>query len=84
MRWAKLGNFAVKDVTSDPQVKALIQSELENYGARFRSYERPKKFVLVTEDFTVENGLLTPSLKVKRRNVLARYGKALEALYSSP
>ena len=84
MRWAKLANFAVKDVVSDPQVKTLIQGELENYGSRFRSYERPKKFVLITEDFTVENGLLTPSLKVKRRNVLAKYGKTLEALYASP
>jgi len=84
MRWAKLANFAVKDVTTDAHVKSLIQTELDNYGSRFRSYERPKKFVLVTEDFTVENGLLTPSLKVKRRNVLARYGKALEALYATP
>jgi long-chain acyl-CoA synthetase len=83
MRWAKLASLAVKDVVNDPQVRTLIQTELENYGARFRSYERPKKFVLVTEDFTVENGLLTPSLKVKRRNVLTRYGKALEALYST-
>jgi long-chain acyl-CoA synthetase len=83
MRWAKLAGLAVKDIVSDPQVRTLIQTELENYGNRFRSYERPKKFVLVTEDFTVENGLLTPSLKVKRRNVLSRYGKALEALYST-
>jgi long-chain acyl-CoA synthetase len=83
MRWAKLAGLAVKDVVSDAQVRTLIQTELESYGNRFRSYERPKKFVLVTDDFTVENGLLTPSLKVKRRNVLTRYGKALEALYST-
>jgi long-chain acyl-CoA synthetase len=83
MRWAKLAGLAVKDIVGDPQVRTLIQTELENYGNRFRSYERPKKFMLVTEDFTVENGLLTPSLKVKRRNVLSRYGKALEALYTT-
>ena len=37
--------------------------------------------MLTTEDFTLENELLTPSLKVKRPLVLARYGDALEALY---
>jgi long-chain acyl-CoA synthetase len=36
----------------------------------------------VNEDFTLENGILTPSLKIKRRAVIAKYGKALEALYS--
>jgi long-chain acyl-CoA synthetase len=35
----------------------------------------------VTEDFTTENGLLTPTLKVRRDDVYARYGQRLEALY---
>jgi len=34
------------------------------------------------EDFTVENGILTPSLKIKRREVVKRYGQQLEALYA--
>jgi long-chain acyl-CoA synthetase len=38
--------------------------------------------LIVTEDFTVENGILTPSLKIKRRAVIAKYGKALDALYT--
>ena len=38
-------------------------------------------FVLVLEDFTTENGMLTPTLKVKHRVVLERYGQELDGLY---
>jgi long-chain acyl-CoA synthetase len=37
---------------------------------------------LVTEEFSTENGMLTPTLKVKRGAVLAAYGEALAALYA--
>ena len=41
-------------------------------------------FALGAEEFTVENGLLTPTQKPRRRDVLARYGTTLEALYEEP
>ena len=72
------------DVTTDERVRALVRDELERLGSRFRSFERPRDCVLTTSTFTVENGLLTPTLKLKRREVLARYGQALEALYDRP
>jgi long-subunit acyl-CoA synthetase (AMP-forming) len=37
--------------------------------------------MLITEDFTVENGLLTPKMSVKRQKVLERWGADLDALY---
>jgi long-chain acyl-CoA synthetase len=43
-----------------------------------------RDFVLLPEDFTQQNDMLTPSLKIKRRNVMARWGGELEALYRSP
>ncbi len=69
------------DLTKDPQVIALMRREIERLGASFRGYERPNAFVLTTEDFTIENGLLTPSLKLKRREAVKRYGAGLESLY---
>jgi long-chain acyl-CoA synthetase len=80
---AHLGDPEV-DVTADERVRALVAAELEKHGAGFRGYERPRAFAIVGEDFTLENGLLTPTLKLKRRDVLARYGGALEALYARP
>ncbi len=69
------------DPTRHPRVAALVRGEIDREGASFRGYELPRAFVLTTEDFTIENGLLTPSLKLKRREAIARHGSALEALY---
>lgn len=82
VKWAREKGLEIKDFTSDPAVKELIGKELESRGQNFRSYEKPKAFLLIGEDFTIENGLLTPSLKVRRNLVLARYQPNLEALYS--
>ena len=69
------------DPLHDPEVGELIRSELESHSAGFKGYERPRRFALALEDFTTANGLLTPTLKLKRRAVLERYRAELEALY---
>src|SRR5262249_6791857 len=81
-RWAKQQGHPLADPANDPKVKALLQAELDKQSAHFKSYERPKRLMVVLEDFTVENGILTPSLKIKRREVVKRYGKQIEALYA--
>src|SRR5450432_35852 len=83
-RWAHDKKIEVKDPTRDPAVRELIAKELETRALNFRGYEKPKAFELIREDFTVENGLLTPSLKVRRKLVLDRYLPTLEALYKKP
>jgi long-chain acyl-CoA synthetase len=81
-KWAREKGLEIKDFTTDPAVRELIGKELETRAHNFRSYEKPKAFQLIVEDFTIENGLLTPSLKVRRNLVLARYQSSLEALYA--
>lgn len=68
-------------VNDNPELSKAIMAELEKCGAEFKSYERPRKVLLTAEDFTTDNGMLTPSLKVKRAAVMKRYGQDLEALY---
>ena len=80
-KWAREKGLDVKDFTRDSAVRELIAAELAARSQNFRSYEKPKAFVLIREDFTVENGLLTPSLKMRRNLVLARYLPDIEALY---
>ena len=41
-----------------------------------------REFALVDQDFTTDNGMLTPSLKLKRRKVLEVYGNLLDGLYA--
>ncbi len=49
---------------------------------KFGGYEIPKKFALFQEDFSLENGTLTQTMKLKRLSVLGRYQDQLKALYS--
>jgi len=63
------------------KVRQKIQDELERVSGEFKGYERVRKFELVAEDFTQENGMMTPKLSLKRRVVMDKWGKALEQLY---
>ncbi|MGE5049695.1 MAG: AMP-dependent synthetase/ligase [Deltaproteobacteria bacterium] len=81
--WAAAEGVALgSDATSHERVRVLIRGELERLGTEFRRFEQPRDFVLIREDFTIQNGQLTPTLKLKRNEVLARYGGLLEALYA--
>lgn len=70
-----------KSLLEHKAIKALMQEELENNQKNFKGYERPKKFALVADEWNVDNGLLTPTLKVKRKQVLAKYQGLIEGLY---
>jgi long-chain acyl-CoA synthetase len=70
------------DPTRDEPVRALVQRELDGHAAGFKGFEKPRAFALLREDFTQENGLLTPTLKLKRREVLARHRDVVEGLYA--
>jgi long-chain acyl-CoA synthetase len=79
-RWGAQ-NGVTDGFSRNPRVKELIRNEIEARGSSFKGYEKPKDFAIIDEDFTTENGMLTPTMKLKRSNVLARYGDAIEALY---
>src|SRR5262249_11397406 len=63
------------------KVRELFTAEIGKYSEKFKGFESVQDFALVDTDFTAENGLLTPSLKVKRRAVMEKYGSLIDALY---
>jgi long-chain acyl-CoA synthetase len=82
--WARAAGIVThssEELARRPEVASLIRDEIQRLGRDFKTFERPERFLVVTEDFTTENGLLTPSLKVRRRAVLARYATQLSRLY---
>ncbi len=84
-KWAEghgLGALEHSSLVGDAQVQSKIGDELAHFGAEFKGYERPKKWALITEEFTPENGLLTPKLSVKRREVITRYRSMIDSLYT--
>lgn len=81
-QWARQRGHEIADIADDPAVHELLHGQLVEYGQHFRRYETPRKFIVAREDFTTDNDLLTPTLKLKRRNVLRTYGDVLEQLYA--
>ncbi len=80
-KWSSERGFELVDMASDERVRTLIEVELTQRSRGFKSFERPRRYAMTLEDFTTDNDLLTPTLKLKRRNVLARYRDVLEALF---
>jgi len=70
-----------EDLLQEPEIIALIQSVIEEKNRDFASFETIKKFRIVDE-FTIENELLTPTLKVKRNIAMERYAEVIEEMYS--
>lgn len=79
--WAKQHGKSLDDAVKSPEFEKVIMDEVARVGANFKGYERPTKVALITEEFSTENEMLTPSLKVKRRVVMERYGDLIESLF---
>ena len=83
---AGAGSTAASDeaLRAHPAIRQAVRAEIDRLAGEWKGYERVRDFVLLPEDFTQQNDMLTPSLKIKRRNVMARWGGELEALYRTP
>jgi long-chain acyl-CoA synthetase len=60
----------------------ISQQITEHLRKTFGGYEIPQKFLYIAEDFSVNNGMLTQTMKLVRRNVMKKYGEQLKALYN--
>ncbi|MEU4351684.1 AMP-dependent synthetase/ligase [Streptomyces sp. NPDC023838] len=64
-------------------VRALVQEAVDDANARVSRPARIRAFAVLAEDFTIESGVLTPTLKVRRRAVTERYAEEIERLYET-
>jgi len=83
-RWAREQGIPSSDpevLARDPRVQEMMKSRVDALNARLAPFEQVKKFVLLGTDFSQETGELTPTLKVRRKVVVAKYGALLDALY---
>jgi long-chain acyl-CoA synthetase len=84
-RWARdhgLGALGWPELAAHPDVKKLVQAGVDELNRSLASYETIKKFAVLPNDFTLESGELTPSLKVKRKVVEQKYKSVLDAFYT--
>lgn len=71
----------LSDLTRNSQIRALVESIVERANARVSSTEAIKKFVILDRDLSIESDEITPTMKIKRSVVTARYASLLERLY---
>jgi long-chain acyl-CoA synthetase len=83
--WAKEQGIVATDRTTlihEAKVIERYQKEFDRVNQEASPWEKVKRFRLVSDEWTVDGGEVTPSLKLKRRVVAANYAKEIEALYS--
>ena len=84
--WAEHNHLAgtpYPDLVATVQVHELVQGNVNELNARLERWETIKKFEILPQDLSVEEGDLTPSLKVKRRVVEKKYADTLDRMYTS-
>jgi long-chain acyl-CoA synthetase len=84
--WAAEHGLAgdVAELAEAPEVRALIQSELDRANAGYARVEQAKRFAILGHDLSQEAGELTPTLKVRRAIVHERYADVYDGLYDEP
>ena len=85
-KWAKQKNLIWTDrsqLLAMPSVSAMIDKEVRSNLTGLAPFEMPKKIALLGNDFTVEGGELTPTLKVKRRVIEKTYKSLIDSLYDA-
>ena len=76
-----LENVPNDELCDNEELRAIFAKELKTICADFRGYEKPQKFALVLDEFSIHNGLLTPALKIKRREIEKRFAGTIASLY---
>ena len=66
-----------KKISSEQKIK----DEIEKTNKKLSKIENIKKFFTINEKFSIENGMLTPTLKLKRYKIITKYKKDFENLY---
>ena len=84
-KWAKRKGLKLntkEEIVNSTEVKERIWKDIQRYNKRFGKIQQIKKFALITDEWSVETGELTPTLKLKRRIIRENYKDLYEKIYS--
>ncbi len=85
-KWAKQRNIIWTDrpqLLAMPTIQAKMEKEVREHFTDLASYETPKRIGLLAQDFSIEGGELTPTLKVKRRVIEKNHKELIDSLYAA-
>jgi long-chain acyl-CoA synthetase len=82
--WARKRGLPADDwgvLVRSSDVQHMVQRIVDRANAKLAQFETVKKFALLEQDFSIESGELTPSLKVRRKGVETKYAEMIDGLY---
>jgi len=80
-RFKKIPFRNMKELAADEKIRDFIRRRIDKTQRELPSYEQIKKFIILYEELSQDEGELTPTLKIRRKVVTAKYKKELDALY---
>ena len=85
-RWASANGIEadVPALVSDDRVRGLVQEVVDDANRERSRFEQVKRFTILPRDFTMADGEITPTLKLRRRAVIEHFQDEIEALYAQP
>ena len=83
LEWAKENNVEgdLNKIIQDSSFNKKMKEVVDKVNKSLSSIEQIRKFILIDHEFTIENNMMTPSMKVRRFKVKEMYGENLEKLY---
>lgn len=86
MDWAKTNDSSLIQISkseflANAKIKTIIEEEVNRLNVNFGNWEKIKKFAIIPNEFTIETGELTPTLKMKRKIILAKYENEINEIY---
>jgi long-chain acyl-CoA synthetase len=83
--WARTNNVRFSsraELVANPKVQALYEENVEGINQNLARFEKLKRVLVVADEFTPDNGIMTPTLKLRRRVVEERYRQQIDDLYT--
>jgi len=83
--WARANDISFSsrsELVAHPKVQSLFENVVEEQNQNLARFEKLKRVMLVPDEFTADNGALTPTLKLRRRVIEDRYKKQIDELYA--
>jgi len=82
--WMRLKNIPFvtnEDAINNPEVLSLYKELVDSFNKFFNNVEQVKKFELLPNEWTIESGELTPTLKLKRKVIMEKYKNSYDRIY---
>ena len=81
--WARRHDYVIDDMTTDVKFLAKMQREIDSHNTHFGQWEQIKKFEITPDIWTIADGHLTPTMKMRRKIITKKYAHLIEKIYNS-